>query len=91
MTLTAQIKNAAEIALKTVYPDVDFPENIIAVNQTKPEFPGDYTVVLFPLVKQLKQKPDEIGNALGKQLMENTELFAGYDIVSGFFKSYHSR
>ena len=84
MTLTAQIKNAAEIALKTVYPDVDFPENIIAVNQTKPEFPGDYTVVLFPLVKQLKQKPDEIGNALGKQLMENTELFAGYDIVSGF-------
>lgn len=85
MTLTAQIKNAAEAAVKSVFPDAELPENILAVNQTKPEFTGDYTLVLFPLVKLLRRKPDEIGHAIGKQLLaDNIELFASYEIVSGF-------
>lgn len=85
MTLTAQIKTATEAALKSLFPNIAIPENLIAVNQTKPEFIGDYTVVLFPLVKLLRQKPDELGKQLGEQLVaDNNELFASFAIVSGF-------
>lgn len=41
-------------ALKDLY-QKDFAPAAIAINTTKPEFEGDYTVVLFSLVKELKK------------------------------------
>jgi arginyl-tRNA synthetase len=62
-----------------------FTENNFQVNQTKPEFEGDYTVVLFSLVKSLQLSPDDIGNKLGKHLIENNpSLFTQYNIIKGF-------
>ncbi len=62
-----------------------FTENNFQVNQTKPEFEGDYTVVLFSLVKLLQLSPDDIGNKLGKHLIENNpSLFTQYNIIKGF-------
>lgn len=84
MTLVAQIKMAAEDAFQHLFPDVDIPVSSITVNQTKPEFTGDYTVVLFPFLKQLRMKPNELGEQLGKYLVEKTDLFIGFDIVAGF-------
>ncbi len=84
MSLVAQIKSAAEEAIKHVYPDVEVPASMISVNQTKPEFEGDYTLVLFPLLKLLRQKPDPIGTALGDHLKENAGFVDGYSIVAGF-------
>lgn len=84
MTLAAQVKHAAYDALKHLYPDTPIDFNIITVNQTKPEFSGDYTVVLFPFLKLLRQKPDAIGKQLGDYLLEKTDIFSAYDIVAGF-------
>ena len=52
--------------------------------QPEPEFSGDYTVVLFPFLKLLRQKPDAIGTQLGDYLLRKTDIFARYDIVAGF-------
>lgn len=84
MTLAEQIRLAAEDALKHLFPDVEFPSGAVTVNQTKPEFTGDYTIVLFPFLKLLRTKPDELGSQLGTYLLEKTVLFTGFDIVSGF-------
>jgi arginyl-tRNA synthetase len=84
MTLAAQIKCATEDALKHLFPDVDISPASITINLTKPEFKGDYTIVLFPFVKQLRQKPDALGKQIGDYLLEKCSLFEGYDIVSGF-------
>lgn len=84
MTLATQVKHAAYDALKHLYPDTPIDFNTITVNQTKPEFSGDYTVVLFPFLKLLRQKPDAIGKQLGDYLLEKTDIFAAYDIVAGF-------
>ena len=56
MSLVEQIKSFAKEALTNLYPDVEVPASAITVNQTKPEFAGDYTLVLFPFLKLLKQK-----------------------------------
>ena len=84
MTLASRIKQEAQDALKQLYPDVTIELSMIGVNQTKPEFTGDYTIVLFPFLKLLRQKPDVIGKLLGDKLCEGSDLFGGYEIVSGF-------
>lgn len=48
MTLAAQVKYAATDALKHLYPDAVIEPGMVTINQTKPEFNGDYTIVLFP-------------------------------------------
>ncbi len=57
----------------------------LTINTTKPEFEGDYTLVLFGFVKTLKKSPDELGNAIGKYLVEkHPTLFTDYNIIKGF-------
>ena len=84
MTLFLQTRLAVAAALKALYPDAEIKDTMISVNLTKPEFTGDYTVVLFPFVKLLRMKPDALGVQLGDYLVANTELFSSYAIVSGF-------
>jgi arginyl-tRNA synthetase len=62
-----------------------FTDKDFQVNATKPEFEGDYTVVLFSLVKSLKLSPDAIGNQLGDHLIKNyPDFFTAYNIIKGF-------
>jgi len=68
MHLVDQIKKAASEALLSVY-QVTVPAHSILVNATKPEFEGNYTVVLFAFVKELKLSPDALGEALGNHLV----------------------
>ena len=84
MTLAAQVKHAAFDAIQHLYPEAETKLSMMTVNQTKPEFSGNYTVVLFPFVKLLRQKPDALGVQLGNYLLEHTTLFTAFDIVSGF-------
>jgi arginyl-tRNA synthetase len=84
MELISQIRTAASEALQKEY-QFALPAADILVNETKPEFEGDYTVVLFSFVKQLKKKPEELGDQLGKALLSaNPGLFSGYNVIKGF-------
>ena len=84
MSITRQIRSAVLKALQDLYKQ-SFTEKDFQVNQTKPEFEGDYTVVLFSLVKQLKKSPDAIGNELGQKLVEdNPDIFASFNLIKGF-------
>lgn len=84
MQLVSHIKQAAATALNNLY-QLDFKEEAIQVNLTKPEFTGDYTVVFFSFVKQLKKSPEQLGKELGDYLVtENSNLFSNYNLVKGF-------
>ena len=84
MSIVKQIQAAVINALSSSYNN-SFSEKDFQINQTKPEFEGDYTVVLFSLVKSLKKSPDDIGNELGDALIKNhPSLFTGYNIIKGF-------
>ena len=84
MHLVDQIKKAASEALLSVY-QVTVPAHSILVNATKPEFEGNYTVVLFAFVKELKLSPDALGEALGNHLVaSNPHLFTAHNTIKGF-------
>jgi arginyl-tRNA synthetase len=84
MDIINQIRTATRQALRDTYQYNLDPESI-PVNETKPEFEGDYTVVLFSFVKQLKKSPEGLGNELGQILLEtNPTLFARFNVIRGF-------
>jgi arginyl-tRNA synthetase len=56
----------------------------IGLSPTRKEFEGDYTFVIFPFVKALKQKPDELGNKLGAFLIAANCEIVSYNVVQGF-------
>src|ERR1700740_2492445 len=84
MSVVFKIKEVASAAIRHLY-GMDLRPNNILVNATKPEFEGDYTVVLFAFIKQLKKSPDALGQELGEHIVkENPELFTGFNVIKGF-------
>jgi arginyl-tRNA synthetase len=84
MKVIEQIKASVAAAITHLY-NTDISQKDILVNTTKPEFNGDYTVVLFAFVKQLKQNPEALGNSLGNYLIhQNNQLFIEFNVVKGF-------
>ncbi len=56
----------------------------IEFQTTRKDFEGDCTVVIFPLLKQIKANPVEIGTKIGNYLVENSDLVEKFNVVSGF-------
>ncbi|MGZ3881995.1 MAG: arginine--tRNA ligase domain-containing protein, partial [Flavisolibacter sp.] len=84
MSLVQKIKEVSAKAIEELFKTGTSADSIL-VNQTKPEFEGDYTVVLFALVKQLRQSPEQLGKQIGEYLVaNNTELFTAYNVIKGF-------
>ncbi len=58
--------------------------NDIILSPTKKEFEGDYTFVVFPLVKVLKFSPAQIAEELGQCIKANSRFVEDYNVVKGF-------
>jgi len=56
----------------------------LEIQENKTEFEGDFTIVTFPLVKQLKKNPESIGVELGEGLTTQTELLESFNVIKGF-------
>ncbi len=84
MSIVSSVQKFTIESLSALF-DQNFTERDFQVNQTKPEFEGDYTVVMFSLVKSLKLSPDAIGNQLGEHLVKNyPQFFSRFNIIKGF-------
>ena len=84
MSFTSVIKTATIKSLSDLYGS-EFSAKDFQINETKPEFKGDYTIVLFALVKTSKKSPEALGNELGENLLKtNPGFFSGYNVIKGF-------
>ncbi|AWA29849.1 arginine--tRNA ligase [Flavobacterium magnum] len=75
--LTVKIKDAIRILFDVTIDKIEF-------QATRKDFEGDVTLVLFPLLKQLKSGLPYLGNEIGTFLVENTNLVTRFNVVSGF-------
>lgn len=62
----------------------DLPIDKVEFQATRKDFEGDITMVVFPLVKQLKGNPVEIGTKIGDYLVENVSMVSKFNVVQGF-------
>ena len=56
----------------------------LEVQENKTDFEGDFTIVIFPLVKQLKKSPNVLGEELGEELLKLVDFVKKYNVVKGF-------
>jgi len=59
-------------------------EEQVQIQKTRREFKGDFTVVVFPLLRHSKLSPEETGNVLGDYLIKNSELLSDFNVIKGF-------
>ena len=83
MTPELFIISKASEAIQALY-NVEMPAGQLQVQVTRKEFEGDFTLVVFPLLRISKTTPENTGNAIGEWLKENVEEIAGYNTVKGF-------
>ena len=84
MAFTHLIQAAVIKSLQELYGQ-QFSEKDFQINETKPEFEGDYSIVLFALVKNLKVAPDVLAENLGENLIKNNpDFFSGYNVIKAF-------
>jgi len=84
MSIVSEIRPLVVKTLKELYGQ-DFPEPGITINSTNPEFEGDYTLVLFSFVKQLKKSPEQLGKEIGEAMITaSPEIFTKFNVIKGF-------
>ena len=52
----------------------------LEVQENKTDFEGDFTIVIFPLVKQLKKSPNVLGEELGEELLKLVDFVEKFNI-----------
>jgi arginyl-tRNA synthetase len=81
MSLHQILKAQVIEAVKTVY-NVAIPE--VEFQSTRPEFDGDITVVVFPMLRYLKGNPAEIGHQIGVYLKDKLPEVQDFNVIKGF-------
>ena len=75
--IETKVKEGFLALYKIEIPTVEF-------QATRKEFEGDITVVVFPLLRYKKGNPVQIGEDLGKYVVENVPEITNYNVVKGF-------
>ena len=53
----------------------------LPLEKTPSNFTGDYTVVVFPLLRHSKKAPEETAKEIGEQLLLDCELIEKYETI----------
>ncbi|NDF61268.1 MAG: arginine--tRNA ligase, partial [Crocinitomicaceae bacterium] len=63
---------------------IEIEESLVQFQQTRKEFEGDLTLVVFPFVKILKSSPNDVACKIGDFLTGKLQEIARYNVVQGF-------
>ena len=84
MSITQQLQASVIDCLQAIFSQ-SFTDKDFQINLTKAEFEGDYTVVLFQLLKKVGSNAEDAGNKLGAALVQaQPHLFTKYNVIKGF-------
>ena len=75
--LDTKVKDAVRFSYSVELATVEF-------QPTRKDFEGDITVVVFPMLKQVKGNPAQIGEVIGSYLEKEVAEVAGFNVVKGF-------
>ena len=83
MKIEQSIGNAILYALKELYGQ-EVPQQMVQLQKTKAGFEGNLTLVVFPLLKISRKKPEDTAQEIGGWLKEHCDEIADYNVVKGF-------
>ncbi|HAX92446.1 MAG TPA: arginine--tRNA ligase [Bacteroidales bacterium] len=77
------LRNKIIEAVRVLY-NSEVPENLIQIQETRKEFRGDFTLVVFPLLRYSKNTPENTGAAIGNFLQGELPHVSGFNVIKGF-------
>lgn len=77
------ILEAAIRAVKTLFATDINPESL-SLQQTRKEFEGDVTLVVFPLTKFSRKSPEQTATAIGEFLVNEVAIIDSFNVIKGF-------
>lgn len=83
MSLDAIIAQAVARAVKELY-GIDADASSVQISNTKKEFEGNLTVVVFPWVKAARKAPEAVGTKIGQWLVDNEPAVDSFNVIKGF-------
>src|SRR5690606_41115398 len=75
--LEKEVINAVEQAYGVTLGQLEF-------QPTRKDFEGDITLVTFPMLRQLKTNPAQLGQSIGEYLVKNVQQVERFNVVQGF-------
>lgn len=70
-------------AVSTLY-SADIPASQLALQETRKEFEGQITLVVFPITRFSKKSPEVTGHEIGAFLQEQIAEISGFNVIKGF-------
>ena len=83
MSLDAIIAQAVARAVKELY-GIDADASSVQISNTKKEFEGNLTIVVFPWVKAARKSPEAVGKEIGDWLVDNEPAVDRFNVIKGF-------
>ncbi len=84
MKIEAKITEAVKAIVEELYGQ-PVADKMVQLQQTRPEFEGQVTLVVFPFTKMSHKAPDAMAQEIGSRLMQQLpELVSGFNAVKGF-------
>ena len=75
--LTGEVKQAVSSIYGVELDSIEF-------QPTRKDFEGDITIVVFPMLRQIKGNPEQIGNTIGEYLLQGVQEVSGFNVIKGF-------
>lgn len=83
MTIELELQKTISTILEQNY-SIQVSAEQIVLQETKKEFEGDFTLVVFPFVKQARKAPEMLANEIGAAVSAQMDDISGYNVVKGF-------
>ncbi len=83
MAVESIIAGAVSTALKDLY-GVEIDAASIVPQQTRKEFEGNLTIVVFPYLKASRKSPEATATEIGEWLVANEPAVSRFNVVKGF-------
>lgn len=77
------LKGVVREAVKTLY-NSDINDDFIQIQETRRDFRGDFTVVVFPLLRFSKNTPEKTGEMIGNQILLTFPAVSAFNVIKGF-------
>ncbi len=83
MDIQQHIAERAIAGASALY-EVSLDAKDLVISETKQEIEGDYTLVVFPLVRHSKKSPEATAEQLGEWICGDSDHLDSYSVVKGF-------
>ena len=77
------LKDKIREAVQVLY-NSEVPYNLIQLQETRKEFKGDFTLVVFPLLRFSKNTPEQTGESIGNYLLASFPSIRSFNVIKGF-------